>query len=390
MAIRTINYILSADGISPSAEQAAGLRGEHSATELKFTLSMPLYSAVMEEKGEGDRIVYRFDCYDGLGNSFISDTADLEDDAVGFTLGENLTRAGGRLRVYLVISRIGASEQAETELFSFPARLYFENVPLGGTDCGEPRASLSALGEISKTAAGQAIESAASALAAKQAAEAAQEKTELARRALEQGSEFVFDGGNAAGAAGVEFVVDPELSGVSENAVSNRAVTAGINGIETEIGELKGTAAGLAGRIDAQESGLSQLEGTVSELESDLSARTGVYIVESGTEGIWSWRKWSDGTAECWGKSTQSVDIKTLEREIYHSDKQTLNLPSGLFINSGTVTASIGSNYGQIGCSLYGAGAWQDNIQYYLTANSVLTAVQATRHFHVIGRWKTA
>lgn len=31
-----------------------------------------------------------------------------------------------------------------------------------------------------------------------------------------------------------------------------------------------------------------------------------VYIVESGTSGIWNYRKWSDGTAECWGCYTAS------------------------------------------------------------------------------------
>ena len=30
------------------------------------------------------------------------------------------------------------------------------------------------------------------------------------------------------------------------------------------------------------------------------------YIVEEGTSGIWSYRKWNSGIAECWGKQTIS------------------------------------------------------------------------------------
>ena len=31
------------------------------------------------------------------------------------------------------------------------------------------------------------------------------------------------------------------------------------------------------------------------------------YIVEQGTSGIWTYRKWSDGIAECWCSKTDSV-----------------------------------------------------------------------------------
>lgn len=31
------------------------------------------------------------------------------------------------------------------------------------------------------------------------------------------------------------------------------------------------------------------------------------YIVEQGTSGIWTYRKWNSGIAECWAKITQTV-----------------------------------------------------------------------------------
>lgn len=45
-------------------------------------------------------------------------------------------------------------------------------------------------------------------------------------------------------------------------------------------------------------------------LKSDktyVDARTSDYIVEQGTSGIWGYRKWADGTAECWGRWSGSL-----------------------------------------------------------------------------------
>jgi hypothetical protein len=36
------------------------------------------------------------------------------------------------------------------------------------------------------------------------------------------------------------------------------------------------------------------------------------YIVEQGVSGIWTYRKWNSGIAECWGKQSATVDITTV------------------------------------------------------------------------------
>lgn len=35
-------------------------------------------------------------------------------------------------------------------------------------------------------------------------------------------------------------------------------------------------------------------------------------VVEQGTSGIWTYRKWSDGTAECWGHNTATVTFASI------------------------------------------------------------------------------
>ena len=49
---------------------------------------------------------------------------------------------------------------------------------------------------------------------------------------------------------------------------------------------------------------INWLENKVNYCLSELSQRLGVdYMVEEGTSGIWTYRKWNSGIAECWGTS---------------------------------------------------------------------------------------
>ena len=146
-----------------------------------------------------------------------SDTKALESPKVSFDIGENLTRHGGRAAVYLIVSVYNSDNKTELELLSYPAKLRFESIPPAGSDNGEERKSFSTLAEVAKN-------SAESAAASASAAKTAQDKTALAQRALECGSEFFFDGGDSSGHAKVEFVVDSELSESSENPIENKAV----------------------------------------------------------------------------------------------------------------------------------------------------------------------
>lgn len=222
MAIRTISYSVKSDGISPNTEQQAGLQSEHAVTQLVFTLDSTLYQALLSEKGETDTLVYRFDCCDSMGGAVKTEPSALTSDTVTFTVGENLTRSGGKARVYLVISRYNSEEKTETELLSFPAKLRFENVPESDSDNGNSRESLSTLTEAAKNAAERAKQSADTAVEA-------EGKTETARLAIEGGSTVIFDGNGTFGEMDVDFVVDTELSEASDNAIANKTVAQAIN-----------------------------------------------------------------------------------------------------------------------------------------------------------------
>ena len=82
---------------------------------------------------------------------------------------------------------------------------------------------------------------------------------------------------------------------------------------------------------------------TPAELLADLGAD---YIVEQGKSGVWTYRKWASGVAECWGQPAKSVASSGtfLGANAYSTN---FALPSGLFVSVDSANANprLGSNY---------------------------------------------
>ena len=70
----------------------------------------------------------------------------------------------------------------------------------------------------------------------------------------------------------------------------------------------------------------------INEAINELSVD---YIVEQGTSGIWSYRKWNSGLSECW--TTTPVQFTFTETKewgsMYESPLTYYNYPTNLFIN---------------------------------------------------------
>lgn len=110
-------------------------------------------------------------------------------------------------------------------------------------------------------------------------------------------------------------------------------------------------------------------------------------VVESGTSGIWTYRKWSNGTAECWGitASTQK-SVTSSYGNGYYAPQDTIPLPSGLFTSVNHAQTTL--------IDAGGIGTWFDlqsanttNIQGYIygiRANTTTFRIGA----YVIGKWK--
>lgn len=69
------------------------------------------------------------------------------------------------------------------------------------------------------------------------------------------------------------------------------------------------------------------------------------YVVEQGTSGIWTWRVWNSGIAECWGEtSTDSYTSWTLWNNHVYYTSSTIGgdaYPSGFFDGNSSVHCSM-------------------------------------------------
>lgn len=71
-----------------------------------------------------------------------------------------------------------------------------------------------------------------------------------------------------------------------------------------------------------------------------LKSSKEAYIVDEGTSGIWTYRKWSDGTAECWGIHTVSSSAWASWGSGYYSSTFSQpTFPTGLFIEAPSLSA---------------------------------------------------
>ena len=55
------------------------------------------------------------------------------------------------------------------------------------------------------------------------------------------------------------------------------------------------------------------------------------YVIEEGISGIWTYRKWSSGIAECWGITASATYAQTDTWGQGYYTHTSVNLPSGVF-----------------------------------------------------------
>ena len=113
------------------------------------------------------------------------------------------------------------------------------------------------------------------------------------------------------------------------------------------------------------------------------------FVVEQGTSGIWTYRKWNSGVAECWGSHTVSnIACNSSWGTLYSTPQITLsNFPSGLFIAAPGVTLTWNGSYSAI---LDGAtGVTKDRCGYvYFFRPDSIASMSGTIAIQTVGKWK--
>lgn len=112
------------------------------------------------------------------------------------------------------------------------------------------------------------------------------------------------------------------------------------------------------------------------------------FVVEQGTEGIWTYKKWASGVAECWGEYTTTVSSWNGWGSIYESQGMYAEYPSELFIEVPQFMASI--SHGDFGgwIEVYnGASNTRTPVFYVLRPTNNVTG-SVSIGMYVIGLWK--
>ena len=123
------------------------------------------------------------------------------------------------------------------------------------------------------------------------------------------------------------------------------------------------------------------LKATLEAIKTKLSAHDKAlsvdYIVEQGTSGIWTYRKWNSGIAECWGTtSTSSSGNYTNFVPTY---------PSNLFVELPIAVVSGGAQAQASAYAGYVRAYAKDKADIYVyTAGSK----PAWIYIYAIGKWK--
>ena len=113
------------------------------------------------------------------------------------------------------------------------------------------------------------------------------------------------------------------------------------------------------------------------------------FIVEEGTSGIWTYRKWSDGIAECWGTATNNsiAFSSAIITSLYKSGDINVNLPF-TFTSIGAVNINanaVAGDYGWIGRTSYNLTS---GIVLYQAFKRSSTTGSVVVYIDVKGTWK--
>ena len=128
----------------------------------------------------------------------------------------------------------------------------------------------------------------------------------------------------------------------------------------------------------------------INNIEAKLD-KISDYIIESGTSGIWTYRKWSNGIAECWGNTIIAPNVWEVWGNAYecHPYLDPISFPANLFSEDPEFFSSSCGAQGTIGIENFGTvSKTQTPILYAVRPNqgnngNIKVSMRA------IGKWKS-
>lgn len=225
MAVRTINYTVNENGVSPETSQWGGTQYENNATRVSYTLEQDFKEKIEQNYLGGQKFVYRIDFDSSVAGYQPSENIEEEDGVISRDIPLIITFSGEPFQSTLVITVLDDELNEIATFCSKPTRIYFNSISREQYSGEELTTSISAMEETVTKMYEQVLTSAADADNDAKTAHEAMLKTEQAKLSLESGSEIIFLGGDADSELNVEIAIDGALSETSENAVQNKVIS---------------------------------------------------------------------------------------------------------------------------------------------------------------------
>ncbi len=302
MAFYTIDFTVTAAGVSPDTPQFAGHTGDHRAAVVRF--SVPF---------EGYR--YRLELTDGSGAYDVTGLLEARGGTVSCEVPSAWT-APGVATLRLVAIEQGEDGTETVRFHSAPAYLRFED-----REEGEP------LGESARPAWQETLDEA-----------------QLFLKAVEQklqNGELNGEKGDKGDTGDVSVIDDLELV------------------------------------IDGGSAG-----GEIEFLTAD-------HVVEQGTDGIWMYRKWESGLAECWGVlNTRVTPSHSWGDTHYYGKLEGVLFPASFFVGVPAVLVSVSDENGNFFVTNRSTTATEVGELFAVTVVAVENETAVRLSLEAKGRWK--
>lgn len=130
---------------------------------------------------------------------------------------------------------------------------------------------------------------------------------------------------------------------------------------------------------------LSQSDPTVNDALYSLSGKSNL-TTEIGTSDIWTYVKYSNGIAECWGTYTGTVSLSKSLDSVHYSNRINANYPFN-FASAPVFTVSGGSN-NHMNWARKFAQTLIDRASFVVVGLTAQTNVDVYVNIHAIGKWK--
>lgn len=114
------------------------------------------------------------------------------------------------------------------------------------------------------------------------------------------------------------------------------------------------------------------------------------YIVEQGTSGIWTYRKWNSGIAECWGETTKNFSITAAWGNLYLSSGQytSENYPFTFKELPMCFETHNGNGYSVIPVNESYPGTTTSTPHFQFARPNTNSSIDVTTQWYAIGKWK--